>query len=604
MPEPISYTLRFPAPQTHYVEVEALVPTDSRPEIELMMAVWTPGSYLVREFARNLEEVAAADESGAPLPIVKTAKNRWQVETRGLPRVAVRYRLYAREMSVRTNFVDEGFALLNGAPTFLTLAGGGRRPHDVRLVLPPQWKTSVSALPSSSPNLYRAADYDTLVDSPIYAGSAPVYSFDVEGRTHLLVNEGEGSIWDGPRTAADLERVTREQAAFWGGLPYERYVFFNMITEGGGGLEHKDSCVLMTSRWKSRTREGYRDWISLASHELFHAWNVKRMRPAELGPFDYEAEVYTPSLWFAEGVTSYYDDLLVHRAGLFSRDEYLKRLSKQIEALQTTPGRQVQPLESASFDAWIKYYRRDENTNNSAVSYYTKGAVVAFLLDARIRHITGGRRSLDDALRLAYPRFSGERGFQAHEMRAVLEEAAGTDLDPWLAHALESTGELDYDEALAWYGLRFVESEENGQDEKKKSGPEEEIAGWLGIDTEIQSGRLMVTQVKRGTPGFEAGVNVGDEILALGDYRVLPEGWKDRLKAYRPGQQDTLLVARREKLTRLPVLFREEPALKWNLEIDPAATEEQRTRLELWLRGSEPEMATAEAEAALEESHW
>ncbi len=351
-------------------------------------------------------------------------------------------------------------------------------------------------------------------------------------------------------------------------------------------------------------REGYRDWLSLASHELFHAWNVKRLRPAELGPFDYETETYTPSLWFAEGVTSYYDDLLVHRAGLFTRDEYLKRLSKQIEALQTTPGRLVQPLEAASFDAWIKYYRRDENTNNTAVSYYTKGSVTAFLLDARIRHATGGRRSLDDVLRLAWPRFSGERGFQAHEMRSLFEEVAGTDLDPWLAHALESTGELDYTEALDWYGLRFVESdEENGEDEKK-SDPQEETPGWLGIDTEIQTGRLMVTQVKRGTPGFEAGVNVGDEILALGDFRVLPEGWKDRLKAYRPGQQETLLVARREKLTRLPVLFREEPTLKWNLEIDPAATEEQRARLELWLRGSEPGMAAAEAEAALEESHW
>lgn len=610
MPEPISYTLRFPAPQTHYVEVEALVPTEGRAEIELLMAVWTPGSYMVREFARNLEEVTAWSESGEPLPMTKTSKNRWRVEARG-PKISVRYRVYAREMSVRTNFVDEGFAILNGAPTFLTLAGGERRPHDVRLVLPPQWRTAVSPLPPEDVNAWRAPDFDTLVDSPIYAGNAPVYRFEVAGRQHLLVNEGEGNIWDGPRSAADVERITRELAAFWGMVPYERYVFFNLITEAGGGLEHRDSCVLMTSRWKSRTREAYNDWLALVSHELFHAWNVKRLRPAELGPFDYESEVYTRSLWFAEGVTSYYDELLVHRAGLTKRDEFLKKLSKQIEALQTTPGRLVQPLEESSFDAWIKYYRRDENSVNTGISYYTKGSVVGFLLDARIRTATGGKRTLDDVLRLAWKRYSGDHGFQPGELRALVREVAGSDLDPWMASALESAGELDYAEALEWYGLRFVESEEengNGNGKAKDEKKDEEPPGWLGIETEVQAGRVIVTQVKRDTPAYEAGVNVGDELIALGEYRVPPEGWKDRLKAYRPGQKDSLLVARRERLLRLPVVFGEKPRLLWKLEPDPEATVEQRGHLEDWLRGSEPEVRAAElvtAEEELEESsHW
>jgi predicted metalloprotease with PDZ domain len=600
MPEPISYTLRFPAPQTHYVEVEALVPTDGLPAIELMMAVWTPGSYMVREFSRNVEGVTAAAETGEPLPISKTSKNRWRVETRGVPRMALRYRVYAREMTVRTNFVDEGFAILNGAPTFLTLAGGSHRPHDVRVVLPPQWRASVSPLPGAD-NVYRAPDFDTLVDSPIYAGNAPVYRFEVEGRPHLLVNEGEGTVWDGPRSAADVERIVREQAALWGGLPYDRYVFFNLITEAGGGLEHRNGCVLMTSRWKSRTREGYLDWLELVSHELFHAWNVKRLRPAELGPFDYENEVYTRSLWFAEGATSYYDALLVRRTGLSSSDEYLKKLSKDVEALQTTPGRLVQPLEDSSFDAWIKYYRRDENSVNTGISYYTKGSIVAFLLDARIRQATAGRRSLDDVLRLAWRRYSGERGFEKEELRAAVVEIAGTDLGPWLTRTLETTGELDYEPALAWYGLRFVESDENDEGEKKEAKKDEEPAGWLGVDTEIQSGRLVVTQVRRETPAYDAGLNVGDEILALGDYRVPPEGWTERLKAYRPGQKETLLVARRERLTRLPVVFGEKPHLRWKLEADPAATPEQRAHLEDWLGGAPA--VPAEAEAALEETH-
>jgi len=403
----------------------------------------------------------------------------------------------------------------------------------------------------------------------------------------------------------------REAAAHWGIVPYERYVFINLITEAGGGLEHGSSCVLMTSRWKSRTREGYRGWLDLVSHEHFHAWNVKRLRPAELGPFDYEGEVYTRSLWFVEGVTSYYDALLVHRAGLSSRDEYLKKLSKDVESLQTTPGRLVQPLEEASFDAWIKYYRRDENSVNSAVSYYTKGEVVAFLLDARIRHASAGQRSLDDVLRLAWRRYSGERGFARQELRATIEEAAGVDLDSWLRSALETTAELDYDEALSWYGLRFVESDDDSDEDRGKEGKsgkdagDEEPSGWLGLDTEVQAGRLVVIQVRRGTPGHEAGVNVGDEILALGDYRVPPDGWKERLESYRPGQKETLLVARRERLTRLPVVFGEKPLLRWKLEVDPEATLEQRSHLEAWLRGAEPNAQPAAAPAAaLEESRW
>jgi predicted metalloprotease with PDZ domain len=601
MSDPISYTLRFPAPQTHYVDVEAAVPTDGRPTIELMMATWTPGSYMIREFSRHLEELSASTESGEPLSIDKTRKNRWTVPTRGSSRVIVRYRVYAREMSVRTNFVDAGFAILNGAPTFLTLAGDGNRPHDVRVVLPSTWKTVICPLPpppgmSGETGTFRAADFDALVDAPIYAGNPAVYPFEVAGRPHLLVNEGEGGVWDGPRSAADVERIVREQTAFWGTTPYPRYVFFNLLVESGGGLEHRDSTVLMETRWASRRRKDYLDWLALASHEFFHVWNVKRLRPAALGPFDYENEVYTRDLWVAEGITSYYDDLFVHRAGLSTREEVLKALSKDIETLQTSPGRELQSLEASSFDAWIKYYRRDENFANTGISYYTKGAVVAFLLDARIRHATNGRRSLDDVLRLAYERHSGERGFRSEELRALLEEVAGIDLGAWLEHALASTEELDYTEALGWYGLRFVESKDDEEEKDSAatasspppspSSPPDSV-GWLGVETEVQDGRLMVKEVKRGTPAFAAGLNVEDEIVGLGDYRVTPDQWKDRLKAYRPGEATEILVARRDRLVRLPVTFAAKPKVRWKLAVDPMATPEQKAHLDALLRSSE-----------------
>ncbi|HXO18787.1 MAG TPA: hypothetical protein VOA87_02555, partial [Thermoanaerobaculia bacterium] len=500
MPEPISYTLRFPAPQTHTFDVETRFATGGSAEIELRMAVWTPGSYLVREFARNIEEISASGEDGAPLAIRKNSKNRWLLATGGRPRVVVRYRLYAREMSVRTNFVDAGFAILNGAPTFLAPVGSEGRPYEVRLILPPVWKTAVSALPAlpaaAGESAFLADDFDTLVDSPIYAGNPRLYEFEAEGRKHLLVDEGEGDgeIWNGRERAADLERLVREEIAFWGFAPYPRYVFFNLITEESGGLEHKNSTVMMTSRWRSRTRDGRLDWLGLAGHELFHAWNVKRLRPVELGPFDYEHEAYTEGLWVAEGLTSYYDDLLIARAGLATRDEYLKRLSKPIETLQTTPGRLVQSLRAASYDAWIKYYRRDEGSINSGVSYYSKGAVVAFLLDVRVRRATAGAHSLDDALRLAYQRYSGARGYTEDDLRKTIEEVAGIDLRDWFERALGSTAELDYREALDWFGLRFMESkerEENGEEEGAREKEPKEPAGWLGLDTEVHKGRLV-----------------------------------------------------------------------------------------------------------------
>jgi predicted metalloprotease with PDZ domain len=582
-PEPIRYVVRFPAPETNYVEVEAVYPASGRADVELMMAVWTPGSYLVREFSRNIESVSAHGPNGASLGFIKTRKNRWRVTTGGAPSVTVRYRVYAHEMSVRTNWVDAGFALLNGAPTFITLADRSiTRRHDVRLELPAGWSRSVTALPptaSGQPHHYVAADFDTLVDSPILAGNPAVYEFVVSGKRHQLANEGEAGVWDGPGSARDVERIVRATATMWRSLPYDHYVFLNLLTEAGGGLEHKDSTVLMASRWATRNRESYLNWLGLVSHEFFHAWNVKRLRPIELGPFDYENEVYTSTLWVAEGFTSYYGDLLVRRADLSTDEEYLKGLSTIIKELQTTPGRLVQPSSTASYDAWIKHYRPDENSENVAISYYTKGAVIAFLLDAKIRASTGGRRSLDDVMRLAFERYAGAKGYSAEEFRRTASEMAGVDLTPWFRHAVDTTAELDYDEALEWLGLRFkpVDAASGG--------------AWLGVKVRADNGRLIVSGVPRGTPAFTAGLNAEDEIIAIGGFRVPPDkegvekGLEKRLDRYRAGEQVELLVSRRGRVVPLEITLGREPQNSWQLEPRPDVTEEQRARRRAWLGG-------------------
>jgi predicted metalloprotease with PDZ domain len=578
--EPIRYTLSFPAPHTHYVEVSAEVPTGRRPQVELMMAVWTPGSYLVREYARNVEGVAAAAPDRRELAVEKTDKNRWRIETGGAPAVTVRYRVYSREMSVRTNWVEADFALLNGAPTFLTLPDGLTRPHEIVINPASGWKRSLTGLPemTGGEHRYRAPDFDTLVDSPILVGNPAVHEFMVDGKRHYLVNEGEAGVFDGARAAADLATLVETQRRMWGSLPYEKYLFLNMITESGGGLEHRNSTVLMTSRWTTRTRQAYLAWLDLASHEFFHVWNIKRLRPAELGPFDYENENFTRSLWIAEGVTDYYAALAVLRAGLSTREEFLESLSNQIEGLQTTPGRLVQSAEMASFDAWIKYYRPDENSVNTSISYYTKGAVLAFVLDAKIRRAGSGTKSLDDAMRAAFARFSGPKGFTPDDFRAVVEEAAGGSLKAFWEAAVEGTTELDYREALETFGLRFRPTDAPRADRPGRA--------WLGMATRNDAGRLVVAQVRRGTPAYDAGLNVDDEILAIDDFRVRADRLDNRLQQYRPGDSVTLLVARRERLMRVPVSFGAEPPREWRLEPNPAADEAAQRQRTRWLQGS------------------
>jgi predicted metalloprotease with PDZ domain len=576
----IRYTLSLPAPHTHYAAVRADIPTAGRNEVVLMMAVWTPGSYLIREYERHVENVAAADESGAALAVSKTAKNRWAIATGGAQRVTVTYRVYGREMSVRTNWIESGFALINGAPTFLTLADSHARPHEIALTLPSSWTRVTTALPpiAGSPNCFRAASYDLLVDSPIVAGNPAVYDFEVGGKVHRLVNEGEAGVFDGARAARDLATIVREHHQFWGTVPYDQWVCINLMTETGGGLEHADSAVLMTSRWATRTRKAYLGWLELASHELFHVWNGKRLRPSALGPFDYERETHTHSLWVVEGITDYYGNLLLHRAGLSTRDEFLASLSDRIEMLQTTPGRTVQSIASASFDAWIKHYRPDENSPNTTISYYVKGAVVAFLLDVEIRRLSSGNRSLDDVMRAAYAKYSGTHGFTEHEFRALVEDVAGAGLDHFWSSAIDGTSELDYSHALESAGLRFrIPSPEAGRSARRVT---------LGAVTKIDAGRLVVSQVRRGTPAHEAGLNVDDEILAIDDFRVRFDQLEGRLEQYVAGDRVRILVARRDRLLHVDLTLGAEPLKAWQLEVDPSATASQRAKLDFWLAPS------------------
>jgi predicted metalloprotease with PDZ domain len=572
---PIHYTLRFPAPHTHYVEVEATIPTNRQPEVDVFMAVWTPGSYLIREYAGHVESVTAR-VGDRPVAVTKTRKNRWRISTSGADAVTLCYRVYGRVMSVRHNWIDSGFAMLNGAPTFVSrVEPGVRRPHVVSIELPTGWAGVQTALPrdKDSTPTFRADDYDTLVDSPIIIGNPAAHEFMVDGKQHTLVLEGDTSLFDGARAAADVEKIVGAAKALMGSLPYPHYHFLNMVTELEDGLEHANSFLVMSSRFATRTHKAYRSWLSLVAHEHFHAWNVKRLRPVELGPFDYENENYVSTLWIAEGFTDYYADIILRRADLSTRDEYLESLSTAIATVQTTPGRLVQPVAEASYDAWIKAYRPDENSINSTVDYYPKGAVIGFLLDAKLRAMTGGRASLDDVMRRAMARYSGDRGFSSAQFCALASEVAGADVAGWLTRVVESADELDYTEALGYYGLRFRKEGDTPSTPKTS----------LGADTRDDHGQLVVTGLRRGSAGMVAGLNVADEIVAIDGVRVTGEELAARMEQYRPGTTVEVLVARRGRM--MTFTLKPEPVAghAWKLEVAPGATDEQKSHLAAWI---------------------
>jgi predicted metalloprotease with PDZ domain len=470
--EPVVFTVSFPSPSNHIAEVQAVYPTDGRPVIELIMPTWTPGFYRVENYAGKIQEFAARTTSGAQLPVEQPKTNRWRIKTRGQDSIEVAYRLLCDGHSVTTDWVGQNYAVLNGGATFPALAGNARRPYDVKLKLPGNWNGSMTALnpaPGAWPNQYRAEDYDALVDSPIVAGKLKTREIRVDGVQHVLVDAGEYDQWNSDQAAQQLEKVIRENRMFWGQLPFKRYVFLNIFRNGGGGLEHRNSTLLTSTPHATEATER---WLQFVCHEYFHAFNVKRLRPVELDTFDYERPPRTAGLWVSEGLTTYYGELLPCRAGISAPTNFLAWLSSSIDRLQRSPGRLVQTLEQSSLEVWstpTSGLARDTTTNT--VSYYVKGPIVGFLLDAKIQHATHGRKSLDDLMRLAYARYSGKHGFTAEQFRDTAGQVAGVNLRDWFKKNISSTEELDYSEALDWFGLRFAPGE-NGPSWKLEVRPD------------------------------------------------------------------------------------------------------------------------------------
>lgn len=532
----IHYVVAMSQPETHLFEVTLHLVDYPSPILDLKLPVWTPGSYLVREYAKNLQDFVAFTED-KPLPWRKISKNHWQIDKKGISELTVRYRVFANELSVRTNHLDATHGYFNGAALFFRIPGWDKQPIRVTIVPPrPEWQVTTALSPiGEEKNTFLAGDFDTLVDTPFEIGRHQLYKFEVLGKPHELAIWGQGNF-QAQQMIADIEKIIQVEAQMFGGLPYKRYVFLlHLFSQAFGGLEHKDSCSLIYQRFGFRAQDKYDRFIQLVAHEFFHLWNVKRIRPKALEVFDYDQENYTPSLWFCEGTTSYYDLLIPLRAGIYDVQTYLNNLGKEITRYEMTPGRKVQPVSESSFDAWIKLYRPDANSGNSQISYYLKGEMVSLLLDLLIRSTHDNQRSLDDVMLKMWQQFGqDEIGYTPEQLQEVIESVAGIDLTDFFKHYIDSTDDLPLNQYLEPFGLQLV--------------AEQQEEPYLGVRINTENGREIIKFVETGSPAQAGGIDAGDELLAIDGIKVTGGGLSDRLKDYQPNDTIAVTVFHQDEL--------------------------------------------------------
>lgn len=568
----INYSVSFNRPHTHYCEVEISLNTAERNSIIFSMPVWTPGSYFVREFAKNVDGVSAENFSGEKLPVEKINKNSWKADTSDQKNIRFKYKVYCNELTVRTSEVNNEHAFLSSAGVFMFVREFENRKCILNINLPPDWKNISTGLTKESDNVYSAENYDVFIDSPVEAGNQNILVFDINGISHYICLSGKGN-YDEDILIKDFKTIAEEEIKLLGGeIPYKDYTYIvHLVEKGGGGLEHLNSFVVQFPRWGFTNEKLYKKFLGLVSHEFFHLWNVKRIRPEALGPFDYDNENYTKGLWVAEGWTSFYDNLILRRCGILTDEEYYEFLSVELNDVMRFEGRFHQSVEESSYDTWIKFYRKDENYNNTQISYYTKGAIVAMMLNLEIIKSTGSKKSLDDALRILYEDYKKDRsaGYSDKRVKEAAEEVCGKKLDEFWDKFIHGTEELPVNDYLNYAGLKLVnenETESVMQD----------------FEVKLIEGKLIITKIHAGTFAYESGLNVNDEIIALDGIRMNEELLNSFFKDRKKGDKVKFLISRKG-LTEEIVAELLNPLPKYKIEALENRTSEQEKVLLKWL---------------------
>jgi predicted metalloprotease with PDZ domain len=600
----VRYRIRPKSPEAHLYEVSVTLEAPDPLGQRFALPAWIPGSYMIREYARHFVTVRAAS-GGREVRIEKLDKHTWRAE-RCDGALTVTAEVYAWDLSVRGAHLDGTHGFFNGACVFLRCLGREHEPCDVE-ILPPRggryraWRVATAlARKAAEPfgfGLYAAADYDELIDHPVETGTFSLASFRARGVPHDIAITGRHDA-DLDRLVRDVRKICETQIDFFGGrAPMDRYVFLVMaVGEGYGGLEHRASTALLTGRdalpqaGRREATDAYRGFLGLVSHEYFHTWNVKRIKPAAFTPYDLDRESYTTLLWAFEGFTSYYDDLLLVRARLMDEAAFLSTWGESLTRILRGSGRLRQSVAESSFDAWIKFYRQDENAPNAVVNYYAKGAAVGLALDLLIRQKTRGRRSLDDVMRLLWERY-GRTGAGVPEegVERAAEEVAGTKLTRFFAEAVHGTADLPLERLLGTVGVKLTvrpaeSAGDGGGKASRKSAAQLAGRATLGVRTAGEGPDVKIVNVLDGGPAQAAGVSAGDVVVAVDGLRVSAKALDARLERMRPGQRIKLHLFRRDELHAIEVELAAPPADTCVLEIDAGLKGRARAR-RAWLAG-------------------
>lgn len=575
--EAVHYRIAPVDPALHLFEVVLTVTVPAADGQIVSLPAWIPGSYMVREFARHIIALRA-EAAGRKLRVIKLDKHSWRIARCDGPLILT-YQVYAWDLSVRAAHLDQTHGFFNGTSVFLQVQGKEHLRHIVDIQPPTGEAFATWRVATSLPELkarrhrfgsYVAQDYDELIDHPVEMGDFELLHFDAHGVPHEIAITGQVPNLDKARLAADLQKICEYQIAFFEPstrkAPVTRYVFLTLaVGEGYGGLEHRASTALICSRadlpvlGQPAMSEGYRTFLGLCSHEYFHTWNVKRIKPAVFAPYDLRQENYTPLLWLFEGFTSYYDDLTLLRAGLIDAPAYLGLLAKTINSVLRGSGRRRQSVAESSFDAWTKYYRQDENAPNAIVSYYAKGSLVALLFDLTIRRDTRGRKSLDDVMRLLWRRYgrqfytaSGGRGITESEVEALFDEVTGLHLKPLFDLAVRGTRDLPLPDVLSAFAIEVA-------DKKARDQPS------LDVRTKKSGNDCQLANVHEGGAAHAAGLSAGDILVAIDGLRVSASNLDTLLRRYRVGDPVSVHAFRRDELMQFSLVLRAESTPQYTL---------------------------------------
>ena len=596
----IHYTLTPIAPHAHTFQVQLQVNENHPDGLQLSLPAWIPGSYMIRDFARNIIAIAARDDNG-PLALTKLDKQTWHCAGSGCGPLRVEYQVYAWDLSVRGAHLDATHGYFNGTSVFLRVRGHDQEPVHVTLQPPPadmalDWRVATTLPRDGAPPYgfgdYRAADYDELIDHPVEMGRFTLLEFEAGGVPHAMAITGRHQA-DCARLAADLRRVCETHMALFADTPpMSRYLFQVMaVGDGYGGLEHRSSTSLLCARDDLPSASSppvvdgaYRSFLGLCSHEYFHSWNVKRIKPAAFMPYRLEREVHTTLLWAFEGITSYYDDLALLRAGLIPSEGYLELLGQTITRVLRGRGRLRQSVADSSFDAWTRFYKQDENAPNAIVSYYAKGALIALCLDLHIRLHSNGQSSLDQVMRALWLRHGKTGvGVEADSLEALFEEVSGLSLAGLFDIFLRSTEELPLDELLQAFGIVLRLRASSGPEDKGGKAADDGNAATLGVRSAVNPLGAQLMNVYDGGAAQEAGLAAGDVIVALDGLRVEHAGLHKRIAARPAGEMVTVHAFRRDELMVFEVRPMPAPNDTCWLELATETSEAIRRRRDAWL---------------------